>query len=164
MRGIEGRQFLGAVADDGDALGFQVFQRQAQVQNALGPRAYHQHLGLRQLLQVGGDVHGGFRTAMNAAYAARGKDADARQCGADHGGGHGGGAILAAGEQDRQVTAAGLGHRQALFAQMLDLFMGAAHGDLALNDGNRRGYRAVFTHDPLHVQGSFHILRVGHAM
>ena len=65
--GVEGRQLLGAVADDGDALGLQVFQGQAQVQNGLGSGADHQHRGLGQLLQVGGNVHGGFRAPMHAA-------------------------------------------------------------------------------------------------
>ena len=93
LAGIEGGQLLGAVADDGHALGLQILQRQAQIQNGLGAGAHHHHRGLSQLLQIGGDIHGGLSAAMHAADAAGGKHGDTRHVGDHHGGGHGGGAV-----------------------------------------------------------------------
>ena len=48
-------------------------------------------VGIGQLLQVGGDVHGGLGPTVDAADAPGGEDLDARHVGDDHGGGHGGG-------------------------------------------------------------------------
>ncbi len=88
LAGVEGGQLLGAVADDGHALGFQIFQSQPQVQNGLGTGADHHHRGLAQLLQVGGDVHGGFRSTVHTADAAGGEGQPQVQnglgTGADH--------------------------------------------------------------------------------
>src|SRR5699024_12126647 len=81
--GVEGGELVGAVADDGDALGLQVLQGQAQVQDGLGPGADDHYRGLAQLLQVGGDVHGGLSPTVDAADAAGGEDADAGHVG-DH--------------------------------------------------------------------------------
>ncbi len=64
----------------------------------LGAGADHRHGGVGQLLQVGGDVHGGLGAPVHAADAAGGEDAYAGQAGDDHGGGHGGGAGVAGGE------------------------------------------------------------------
>ena len=76
LPGVERGEFLRAVADDGDAVGFQILQSQPQVQNGLGPGADDHDGGAGQLLQVGGDVHGGFRAPVYAADAAGGKDGD----------------------------------------------------------------------------------------
>ena len=162
--GVEGRQLLGAVADDGDALGLQVFQGQAQVQNGLGSGADHQHRGLGQLLQVGGNVHGGLRAPMHAADAARGKDLDARHGGDHHGGGDGAGAVHALGYQHGQNPAAGLGHGVASLAQVVDLLRGQARLQAAADDGDGSGHSAAGADDLLYLQGRLLLLGIGHTM
>src|SRR5699024_3841598 len=99
LAGVEGGQLLGAVADDGHAVGLQVLQSQAQVQDGLGAGAHHHHGGGSQLLQVGGDVHGGLGAPVDAADAAGGEDLDAGHMGDHHGGGNGGGAVGLASHQ-----------------------------------------------------------------
>ena len=103
-------------------------------------------------------------SAMDTADAAGGEDTDACQRGADHGSGYGGGTVLTAHQQYGQIAAAGLGHRQALFAQVFDLFRRAADSDLSLDDGNGGGHSTVFTDDLFHVQRGLHILGIGHAV
>ena len=63
----------------------------------------------RQLFKVGRDVHGRLGTAMHAADAAGGEHLDAGHVGDDHRGGDGRCAVFAAGAQDSQIAAGGLG-------------------------------------------------------
>ena len=81
LPGVEGRQLLGAVADDGHAVGLQILQGQAQVQNGLGAGADHHDGGVGQLLQVGGDVEGLLSAPVDAADAAGGEHLRYRPCG-----------------------------------------------------------------------------------
>ena len=162
--GIEGGQLLGAVADDGDALGLQILQGQAQVQNGLGTGADHQHRGLGQLLQVGGDIHGGLSAPMHAADAAGGKDLDARHGGDHHGGGDGAGTVHALGYQHGQVTAAGLGDGVAGLAQIVNFVSGKARLQAAADDGNGGGHGTAGADDLLHLQGRLLVLGIGHAV
>ena len=91
--GVERGQLGRAEAEDGDALGLQILQRQAEVQDALGPGADHHDRRLGELLQIRGDVHRGLRAPVDAADAAGGEDGDARHVGDHHGGGDGAGAV-----------------------------------------------------------------------
>ena len=162
--GVEGRQLVGAVADDGDAFGLQILQGQAQVQNGLGTGADHQHGSLGQLLQVGRDVHGGLGTPVYAADAAGGEDLDTGHGSDHHGGGDGAGAVHSLGHQHRQVTTAGLGHSMAGLAQIVDLVRGEASLQPPADDGDGGRHGAAVTDDLLHLQSSLGILRIGHTV
>ena len=162
--GVEGGQFAGAVAQHGHAVGLQVLQGQSQIQNGFGPGAHHHHGGMGQLLQVGGDVHGGLRPPVDAADAAGGEYLDARHVGDNHGGGDGGGPVLPTGAQHGQVPAAGLGDLGPRLAQVLNLLPGAPGLQLSADDGDGGGHRAVLPDDGLHRQGGLHVLGVGHAV
>ena len=162
LAGVEGGQLLGLVAQDGDAVGLQILQGQLQIQDGLGPGADDHHVGLAQLFQVGGDIHGGLCAAMHAADAAGGEDLDARHVGDHHGGGHGGGAVSPLGDQHSQVPAGSLGHGLALLAQVLDLVLGQAGLQAAAQNGDGGGDCAVGTDDLLDLEGSLHVLGVGH--
>ena len=164
LAGVEGGQLLGLIADHRHALGLQVLQRKSQIQDRLRARAHHQHARLGKLLQVGGDIHGGLRAAMHAADAAGGKHADARHLGDDHGGGNGGRAVVAPGNQHRKVAAGGLDHVVALLAEVGDLLLGEARLQAPADDGDGCRNRAVFADDALDVQRSLHVLRIGHAV
>ena len=65
-------------ADDGHALGLQVFQSEPDVEDGLAAGTDDQDAGHAQLLQIRADVHGCFGAAMDAAYAAGGKDLEAQ--------------------------------------------------------------------------------------
>ena len=117
-----------------------------------------------QLLQVGGDVHGGLRAPVDAADAAGGEYLDARHMGDNHGGGYGGGPVLPPGAQYGQIPAAGLGDGGARLAQVLDFLPGAARLQPPADHGDGSGSRAVLPDDVLHRQGGLHILGVGHAV
>ena len=117
-----------------------------------------------QLLQVGGDVHGGLGAAVHTADAAGGEDADAGHIGNDHGGGDGGGAVRAAGNQRRQVASAGLGDAAAGLAEVFDLVTAEARLEAAADDGDRGGHGAVVADGLLDQQRGLHILGVGHAV
>ena len=145
-------------------MGLQVLQGEAQIQDGLGPGAHHHHGGGGQLLQIGGDVHGGLGAAVHAADAAGGEHLDACHVGDHHGGGDGGGAVGLAGDQHRQIPAAGLGHVLALLAQILDLLGGEAGLQAAAQNGDGGGHRAVVADDLLHLEGGLHVLGVGHAV
>ena len=164
MAGVEGGQLLDAVAQHGYAVGLQILQGQPQVQNGLGPGAHHHHGGVGQLLQVGGDVHGGLRPPVDAADAAGGEHPDARHVGDDHGGGNGGGSVLPLGHQDGEVPAAGLGHARARLAQVINLLVGEARLQAAAQDGDGGGDGPVLPDDALHLQSGFHVLGIGHAV
>ena len=164
LAGVEGGQFVGAVADDRHALGLQILQRQTQIQNGLGTGAHHHHRGLAQLLQISGDVHGGLGATVYAADAAGGKDLNPGHVGDHHGGGNGAGAVAALGHQHRQITAAGLRHSVAGTAQIVDLLGGQTGLQAALDDGDGGRHSAVFTDELLHVHSGLHILGIGHTV
>ena len=164
LPGVEGGELLGAVADDGHAVSLQVLQGQPQVQDGLGSGADHHDGGPGQLLQVGGDVHGGLGAPVHAADAAGGEDLDARHVGDDHGGGDGGGSVPSLGHQDGEIPAAGLGHARAGLAEIVNLLGGEARLQAAAQDGDGGGDGPVLPDDGLHLQGGFHVLGIGHAV
>ena len=93
LPGVERRQLLGLIPDDRHAVRLQILQRQPQIENGLCTGADDHDWRLRQLLQVGGNIHGSLRAPVHAADAAGGKHLDPRHGGDHHGGGHGGGAV-----------------------------------------------------------------------
>ena len=101
---------------------------------------------------------------MHAADAASGENFHTRQMSGNHGRGHCGRTVFAAGQQNGQVTAAGLDDLQALFAKIFDLFLGNANAHLAAQNGDGGGNRAVFTDDGFNRQRGLHILGVGHSV
>ena len=117
-----------------------------------------------QLLQIGGDVEGLLSAPVDAADAAGGEHLNTGHVSDDHGGGHGGGAVPALGHQNGQVTAAGLGDGRAGLAQIVDLGFGQTGLQTAANNGDGGGNGTVFADDLLHVQGSLHVLGIGHTV
>ena len=164
LPGVEGGQLAGAVADDGHAVGLQVLQGQPQVQNGLGAGTDHHHGGVGQLLQIGGDVHGGLSPPVHAADAAGGEHGDPGHVGDNHGSGDSGGAVPALRHQHGQIPTAGLGHGRAGLAQVVDLLGREAGLQPPADDGDGGRGGAVFPDDLLHVQGRLHILGIGHAV
>ena len=164
MPAVEGGQLLGAVADHRHAVGLQVFQGQPQIQDRLGAGADHRHRGVGQLLQVRGDIHGGFRSPVHSADAAGGEELDARHMGDHHGGGHGGGAVLAPGADRRQIPAAHLRDLPALFAEVFNLLRGQPRLQPPADDGDGGRHGAVFPDDALHAERRFHVPGIGHAV
>ena len=73
-------------------------------------------------------------------------------------------AVFAAGAQDSQIAAGGLGDGGALLAEVLDLLCGQTGLQTAADDGDGRGDGAVLADDALDLQGGLHILRIGHAV
>ena len=164
LAGVEGGELLSTVTDDRHAVGLQILQRQTEVQNRLGTGADHHDGGVGQLLQIGRDVEGLLSAAVHAADAASGEHLNACHVSDDHGGGDGGGTVLALGYQNGQVAAAGLGNSGAGLAEIVDLSLGQTGLQTAADDGDGGGHRAVFADDLLHVQRGLHILRVGHTV
>ena len=101
---------------------------------------------------------------MYAANAAGGKHPHPRHMGQDHGGGHGGGAVLAGSHQPGDVTAAGLGDSLAGLAQVLQLLRLQPYAQLSTQDGAGGGNGAVFPDDGLAGLGGLHILGIWHAV
>ena len=164
LAGIERGQLLGLIADDRHTVGLQILQGQSQVQDGLGAGAHHHHRGVRQLLQIGGDVHGGLGSAVHAADSAGGEHLDTRHGGDHHGGGHGGSAVAALRHQNGQIAAAGLGDAGAGLTQIVDLLGGQSGLQPTADDGDGGGHRTAVTNDLLHVQCRLHILGIGHTV
>ena len=164
MAGVERRQLVRAVADDGNALGLKILERQAEVENAFCTCAHDHDGGVAQLLKVGGDVHGDLCATVHAADAAGGKNADACHVGDHHGGGDGGGTVCLAGDEGCDITAAGLGNISAGLAEIFDLVLGQTRFQSAAYDGDGGGDCTVFTDGLLDEQSGLHIARVGHTV
>jgi hypothetical protein len=83
--------------------------------------------------------------------------------GADHGGGDGGGAELFRGQHIGQVAPADF-QRILRLAQQLELFVGQADADLAVDEGDGGRHRAGVADHLLDFACGLHVLRVGHAV
>ena len=143
-------------------MGFEVFQRQAQVEDGLRAGADHHDRGACQLLEVRGDVHRGLRAAVHAADAAGGEDLNAGHVGDHHRGRDGGGPVQALGHKHGQIPAGGLGHGLPGLAQVFDLLRGQTGLEPPAQNGDRRGDGAAVADDLLHVQRGLYVLRIGH--
>ena len=161
---VERGQLVGAVADDGHAVGLEVFERQSEVQNGFRARADDHDGGVGQLLEVGGDIERLLRAAMHAADAAGGKHADARHVGDHHRGGDGAGAVPALRDEHGQVAAGRLGDARAGLAEVVDLLTGQARLQASADDGDGRGDRARLADDALDLEGGLHVLGIGHTV
>ena len=164
LTGIEGGQLLRAVADHGHALGLEIFQREAEIEDGLRARADDHDRRLGQFLQIGGDVHGDLRAPVYAADAAGGENLDARHVGDDHGGGDSGCAVGLSRDQRGQITAAGFGDASSGFAEVFDLLAAQTCLESAADDGDGGGRRAVRANRLLDQQRCFYVLWIGHAM
>ena len=162
--GVEGGQFIGAVADNGHTLGLQILQRQPQIQNGLGAGAHDHDRGGAKLLKVGGNVHRDLRSSVNAADAARGKDLDARHVSDYHRGGDGGSAVGAPCDDGCKVTAACLCDLRSRLAEILDLVGGETRLEAAADYGDGCGDGAVFTDGLFNEQSRFYVFGVGHTV
>ena len=161
---VERRQLARAVADDGHAVGLEVFERQTEVEDGLRARAHDHDGGVGQLFEVGGDVERLLRAAVHAADAAGGEHADARHVGDHHRGGDGASAVLALRDEHRQVAAGSLRDARAGAAEVVDLILGKARLEAAADDGDGRGHGARLTDDALDLERGLHVLGIGHAV
>ena len=135
-----------------------------EVEDALSACAHDHDGGTCKLLEVGGDVHGGLRAAVNAADAAGRKDLDAGHVGDDHRCGDGRCAVSAACDDCCQVAAGYLCDLASGLAEVLDLLGGEAGLESAADDGDRRGHRAVIAYRFLDQHRRFDVFRIGHAV
>ena len=164
LAGVECGELIRAVADDGDALGLEIFEGQAEVEDGLCACADDHDGGLGELLKVGGDIHGDFSAAVHAADAAGGKDVNASHVGNDHSGGDGGSAVCSACDERGQIAAAGLGDAAAGLAEVLDLLMAQTCLETAADDGDGRGDCAVIADGLLDEKRGLDVLGIGHAV
>ena len=160
---VERGQLVGAKTENRHTLCLEVLQRQAEIEQTLRTRADDAHRGVCQLLQVSGNIHRLFRTAMHAANAAGGKEADARHGGDHHGGGNGGGAGLVGGEIHGHITAADLTHTVGL-AHDFQFVSRQTDLQLAADDGSGGGNGAFCADDLFHLVRELDVLRIGHAV
>ena len=161
---VEGGELRGAVADDGYAVGFQVFERGGQVEQCFGAGADDDEGSAGELLQVGAYVgaRAGPAGAVDAADAAGGEDFDSGAVGDPHGGGDGCGAVELAGDDDGEVAAADFGDLPlGGRGQALDLLRAEAGDEFAFDDANGGGVGAVVADDALHFVGEMEVVGVG---
>ena len=161
---VERRQLARAVADDGHAVGLEIFERQTEVEDGLRARAHDHDGGVGQLFKVSGDVERLLRAAVHTADAAGGEHADARHVGDHHRGGDGARAVLALRDEHGQVAAGSLRDARAGAAEVVDLFLGKARLQASADDGDGRGHGARVANDLLDLERGLHVLRVGHAV
>src|SRR4051794_12408032 len=88
---IEGREFVSAIAYDGDSFSLEYFQCTRNVENAFRAGTDDSDIGAGQLAYIGRDIPGVCRVApMSAADAARCEQADTSSLGKVHRRCHGG--------------------------------------------------------------------------
>ena len=161
---VERGQLARAVADDGHAVGLEIFERQPEVEDGLRARANDHDGGVGQLFKVSGDVERLLRAAVHTADAAGGEHANARHVGDHHRGGDGARAVLALRDEHGQVAAGSLRDARAGAAEVVDLFLGKTGLQAAADDGDGRGDRAGLADDALDLEGGLHVLGIGHAV
>ena len=159
----EGGEVLGAVADDGDAHRFEVFQRSADIEDLLGAGADDRDGGTGQLLQVGRDIHGDLAVAVDAADAAGGKHPDARKVGAHHGSGDGGGTGFSGGEIGGEIAAGDLADIFTA-AHDLQLLRGEADFDFSADKRHGGGMGAAGPDLLFDLGGEGEVFGVGHSV
>ena len=119
--GVEGRELVGAVADDRDPLGLEEFERLADIEDRFGAGANDRDAGARKLDQIGGDVERLLGAAMHAADAAGGEDFDVREPGDEHRRGDRRARRAFARGDQRQIAPRGLHDAAAELAEPVDL-------------------------------------------
>jgi len=159
--GIEGREGVGAQADDGHAHCLQVFDRGRQVEDGFGPGADDDHRRAAELDQVGGNVKG--VAAVHAADAAGGKHRNTHFLRGAQRAGHGGPAAFTTSDGDTviaQADLAGVG----LIRQALDFLARQAHAHFTIHQGDGGGQSADRAHFFFDGQREFHVLRARQAV
>ena len=164
LAGIERRQLIRAVADDGHTARFEIFHGQREIQDALRAGADHDDRRLAKLFQVGGDVHRLLRAAVYAADAARRMDAHARHGSKDHRAGNGRRAVELFRNKQRDIPAARLDDLRPRAGKVIQLIRFKAHAELAAKDGAGGRHGAVFAGNALAALRSLKVLRVRHAV
>src|SRR3984885_4520312 len=160
----EGGELIGAVADNGDPLGFEKLERLSDVENRFGAGANDCDAGTRKLDQIGRDVERFFNAAVHAADAACGEDFDARKPSDEHRRrDRRAGRALASGHE-RQIAPRSLHDAAAQLAESIDLLPLEAHSQAAVNDRNRRRNGAHLAHRILDGERRLDIAGKGHAM
>ena len=162
--GIERRQLLCLIAENRNSLGFEVFKGESKVKNGFRSGANNHNRGVGKLLQIRGNIHGGFRPSVNASYAAGGENLDSRHVSNHHGGGDGGCAVLPLRAENGQIPAGGLVNGGSLFAEIFYLLRGKSRLEAAADYGYGCGNRAVFADNLFNIQSGFNVLRIGHTV
>ena len=80
----EGRHVVGPVADKRHPHGLQNLTRSRQIEDQFRTGTDNRHRRVRQLEQIGRDIHAGLTAAMHPANAARGENVDTGAFGKDH--------------------------------------------------------------------------------
>ena len=162
--GVEGRELVGAVADDRDPLGFQELERLADVEDRFGAGANDGDAGARQLDQIGRDVECLLSAAVHAADAAGGEDFDARELRNEHRRCDRRARRALAGGDKRQIAPRGLHDAARELAEPVDLLLVEADSEAAFDDRDRRRNGAHLARRVLDGKRRLDIARVGHAM
>ena len=164
MSGVERRQFVGLISDDGHAFGLQVLECEPEIQDRLGTGANDHDGCLRQFLEIGGDVECLLRASVHASDAAGSEDPYACHGGDDHGRRHGGSSVGLAGDKHGQVSPRRFGHREPFLTEVFDLLRRASGFQFASDDSDSGGHGSVLTDRLLHPERRLHVLRVRHAV
>ncbi|CAB4701084.1 unannotated protein [freshwater metagenome] len=161
--GVERRELVAALHQHGHPQRLEGLQRQPDVEDALHPGTDHGHVGAAELGQVGRDVEALLRPAVHAAEAAGHEGADAGEGREAHGGGDGGGAVHAAGDDVRQVAHAHLGDI-AVAGEQLEARLVETDARAAAEHRDGRRHGAVLADDALDLDRHGDVLRIGHAV
>ena len=145
-------------------MGLQIFKGQAKVKNAFCTGTDNHDRRMRQLLKIGGNIHGFGRTAVDTADPAGGKYFDAGHVRNDHGRGYGRGTVFPPCAEHSQIAAGGLGNGAAFFAEIFDLLGRKTGLQSAADHGNGGRDGAVIPNDLFDFEGRFNILRIRHTM
>ena len=162
--GVERGQLVGAVADDGHALGLEVFKRQTEVENGLRTGADDHNGGFGKLLEVGGNIHCDFCAAMHTADAAGGKNLNACHRRDHHGRGDSRRAVRSLGNQHGKIPPARFGNAAAGTGKIVDLGFGKPCLEPTAEDGDGRRNSAEIADDPLDLERRVAVLRIRHAV
>ena len=164
MTGVESRQFVCSITDDGYAFCLQIFERQTQIQDGLSSGTDDHDLGLCEFLQVGGDVEGLLRSAVYASDTAGSKHFDTRQGSNDHRGGYGGSAVFTARQEYREVATGRFDDCLTFLTQVFNFLFGATGFQFAADDSDSSRNGSVIADRLLHAQCRLHVLRIRHAV
>ncbi len=141
--GVERREPVVLPAEHRHPDRLEVLERPGEVEKGLRPGTHRDHVMMGEGVEVGGDVAGELRTAMDAADAAGGEHRDAGGGGDRHRGRHRRGAELPAlGDRHRDVA---LGHLAGRSEDAADLAVVQSDPHRPVEDGRDCRYRAAVT-------------------
>ena len=163
-RRVESGHVVGAITHDRNTLRFQVFKCPPDIEHGLYARAHDGDIGSGEFVEIRGNIHRLGSTPVHTANAPRRENPDAGHGCNDHRCSDRGRAVFAATDDECDVSAAGLGHRLTLFADVADLV--GAESDLQSSVENRdsRGNGAGFSNRALDTKCGLDVLRPWHAV